>query len=105
MKAEDHKSKKFTQYPFQQPFTLALHQKTDPNQKKEDSRVPDGYRMGWMVDSNAPVVDICTQIPEGAELYAAENAMGDELTVCDELSFEGSKIHKGKVRCVVVPVK
>ena len=71
----------------------------------EDSRVPDGYRMGWLVDSNAPVVDICTQIPEGAELYAAENAMGDELTVCDELSFEGSKIHKGKVRCVVLLVK
>ena len=71
----------------------------------EDCRVPDGYRMGWMVDSDAPVVDVCTKIPEGAELYAAPGATGEELIACDGLSYQGSKIHKGSTRCVVVLVK
>ena len=71
----------------------------------EDCRVPDGYRMGWMIDSNAPVVDICAKIPEGAELYAAPGATGEELIACDELSYQDSKIHKGSIGCVVVLVK
>lgn len=71
----------------------------------EDCRVPDGYRMGWMIESNAPVVDICTKIPEGAELYEAPGATGEELIARDELHFEGSKIHKGSIKCVVVLMK
>ncbi len=71
----------------------------------ENCRIPDGYRMGWMVDSNAPVVDICTPIPDGAELYLSPGAVGNELIPDISLSYQGSKICKGNAKCVVVLVK
>ncbi len=71
----------------------------------EDCRIPDGYRMGWMIDSDANVVDICNTIPDDAELYMAPGAVGDELIPCEDLSYEGSKIFKGDARTVVVLVK
>ena len=71
----------------------------------EDCRIPDGYTMGWMIDSDANVVDICNKIPDGAELYIAPGAVGDELIPCEGLYYDGSKIFKGDTRTVVVLVK
>lgn len=72
----------------------------------EDCRIPDGYRMGWLIDSDAEVVDILSIIPDGAEIFAAAPyAMGDELTSNEKLSYQGSKIFKGDVRTVAVLVK
>ncbi len=71
----------------------------------EDCRIPEGYKMGWMIDSDADVVDIHNIIPDGAELYIAPDAFGDELIPCEKLSYDGSKIFKGEARTVVVLVK
>lgn len=71
----------------------------------EDCRIPDGYKMGWMISSDAPVVDICSDIPDGAELYIAPGAMGDELIPDASLSYQGSKVFMGQARCVAVLVK
>ncbi len=71
----------------------------------EDCRIPDGYRMGWMIDSDAPIVDIYTPIPDGAELYLAPGATGEELTPDANLSYDGSKVCKGDARCIAVLVK
>ena len=71
----------------------------------EDCRIPEGYQMGWMIDSDAGVVDICNIIPDGTELYMAPGAVGDELIPCEDLSYDGSRILKGDVRTVVVLLK
>ena len=71
----------------------------------EDCRIPDGYKMGWMISSNSPIVDICTPIPDGAEIYAAPHATGFELIENGSLSYNGSKVFKGNVKTVLVLVK
>lgn len=71
----------------------------------EESRLPDGYSMGWIVSSNAPVVDICTKIPENAEIYHDVDTDGEILKVDERLSFKGSKIYKEGIPTVVILVK
>lgn len=71
----------------------------------EDCRIPDGYKMGFMISSSADTVDICTQIPEGAEIYAAPHATGFELIADENLSYTGSKVFKGNTKTVVILVK
>jgi len=71
----------------------------------EDCRLPEGYRMGWYINSNADTVDICNKIPEGAEIYCAANAEGSELYVDDRLSYKGSKVVKKDVATVVILIK
>ena len=71
----------------------------------EDCRIPDGYKMGWMISSSADTVDICTPIPDGAEIYAAPHATGFELVPNESLKYDGSKIFKGKVKTALVLVK
>jgi len=71
----------------------------------EDCRIPDGYKMGWIVSSNAPEVNICTKIPENAEIYQDVDSDGLDLRVNEKLSFKGSRIIKGDIPTVVVLVK
>ena len=71
----------------------------------EDCRIPEGYKMGWMIDSDADVVDIYNIIPSGAEMYLAPYATGDVLIPDEKLRYEGSKIYKGDARTVVVLIK
>ncbi len=66
--------------------------------------VPDGYTMGWRIFSNAEKVDICTEIPAGAEIYRNDDVDGC-LTEDEALTIEGSTVIKPGARCVVVLVK
>ena len=61
--------------------------------------------MGWIVSSSAPVVDICTKIPENAEIYHDVDTDGEILNVDERLSFKGSKVFKEGVGTVVILVK
>ncbi len=71
----------------------------------EEDRLPDGYKMGWIVNSNAPVVNICTKIPENAEIYWDVDTDGCDLRVDERLSFKGSRVYKQNVPTVVILVK
>lgn len=66
--------------------------------------VPDGYSMGWQIFSDAEEVDICSVIPEGAEIYR-NDYVDDCLTEDANLKISGSKVIKPGARCVVVLVK
>jgi hypothetical protein len=61
--------------------------------------------MGWIVNSNAPVVDICTKIPDNAEIYWDVDTDGCDLRVDERLSFKGSRVYKQNVPTVVILVK
>lgn len=71
----------------------------------EDCRLPEGYRMGWIVNSTADVVDICNKIPEDAEIYWDVDTDGCDLRVDERLSFKGSKVFKQGVGTVVILIK
>ena len=71
----------------------------------EEERLPDGYKMGWIINSTAPAVDICTKIPENAELYWDVDTDGLDLRTHENLSFKGSKVYKEGVGTVVILVK
>ena len=71
----------------------------------EESRIPDGYKMGWIVSSSASEVNICTKIPDNAEIYWDVDADGIDLRQDERLSFKGSRIFKGDINTVVILVK
>jgi hypothetical protein len=71
----------------------------------EDCRIPEGYKSGWIINSNAPVVDICNKIPEDAEIYWDVDTDGLDLRTHENLSFKGSKVFKEGVGTVVILVK
>ncbi len=71
----------------------------------EESRLPDGYTMGWMVSSTAPEVNIFTKIPENAEIYHDVDTDGLDLREDARLSFKGSKVYKPSGATVVILVK
>ena len=71
----------------------------------EDERLPDGYKMGWIINSNAPEVNICTKIPENAEIYHDVDTDGLDLRVDERLSFKGSRVYKGSIPTIVILVK
>ena len=71
----------------------------------EQERLPDGYKTGWIINSNAPEVNICTKIPENAEIYLDVDPDGLDLRVDERLSFKGSRVYKEGVSTVVILVK
>lgn len=71
----------------------------------EESRLPNGYKMGWIVNSDAPDVNIYAKIPENAEIYLDVDTDGCILRVDERLSFSGSKVHLGDVSTAVILVK
>ena len=71
----------------------------------EEERLPEGYKMGWILCSHASEVNICTKIPENAEIYHDIDYDGLDLRVDERLSFKGSKVFKEGVHSVVILVK
>ena len=71
----------------------------------EESRLPEGYRTGWIVSSTAPVVNICAKIPENAEIYRDVDGDGCDLREDERLSFKGRRVYKNDVPTVVILVK
>ncbi len=71
----------------------------------EECSLPDGYKMGWVVNSNAPEVDLFTKIPEDAELYWDNGTFGEDLRCDERLSIKGSKLIKQDVPTVLILVK
>ncbi len=71
----------------------------------EEASLPDGYKKGWIVNSNAPTVDLHTKIPENAELYWDNGTYGEDLRADERLSFKGTRLYKQDVPTVVILVK
>jgi hypothetical protein len=71
----------------------------------EESRLPEGYKTGWIISSTAPEVNICTRIPVNAEIYHDVDTDGLDLRVDERLSFKGSKVYKPSCATVVILVK
>lgn len=71
----------------------------------EEERLPDDYKMGWIISSNAPVVNICAKIPENAEIYHDIDNDGCDLRKDSRLSFKGSKVTLGDIYTAVILVK
>lgn len=86
-------------------YNITKHPATTSFSIIEESRLPDGYKMGWIVSSTASEVNICTKIPENAEIYFDVDADGLDLRHDDKLSFKGSRIFKGDINTVVILVK
>ena len=71
----------------------------------EAGRLPDGYVKGWEVVSSAPAVDLCCDIPAGAEVYRDVMLDGSRLEVDARLSLSGSVLTMGDVWAAVILAK